>query len=65
MVAAADTGRCCLRVKFDGGDETKAAMFNALAAAKLPILELTAERKSLEQVFLRATAGILPEGTTV
>jgi ABC-2 type transport system ATP-binding protein len=54
-------GRCCLRVKFEGGDETKEALFHALAAAKLPILELTTERQSLEQVFLRATAGILPD----
>jgi ABC-2 type transport system ATP-binding protein len=48
-------GCCRLRVKFEGGDETKAALFHALAAAKLPILELTTERRSLEQVFLQAT----------
>jgi ABC-2 type transport system ATP-binding protein len=52
-------GRSCLRVKFEGGDKTKAALFHALAEAKMPILELTAERRSLEQVFLKATTGTM------
>jgi ABC-2 type transport system ATP-binding protein len=52
---AESEGRCCLRVKFEGGDDTKEALFHALAAAKLPILELVTERRSLEQVFLQAT----------
>jgi ABC-2 type transport system ATP-binding protein len=59
---AADAGgRCRLRVKLEGGDETRVALFRSLASADLPILELTGERQTLEQVFLRATAGILPE----
>jgi ABC-2 type transport system ATP-binding protein len=52
---AENNDRCCLRVKFEGGDETKEVLFHALAAAKLPILELVTERRSLEQVFLQAT----------
>jgi ABC-2 type transport system ATP-binding protein len=59
---AGDSGGCCrLRLKLEGGDETRVALFRSLASADLPILELVGERQTLEQVFLRATAGILPE----
>jgi ABC-2 type transport system ATP-binding protein len=57
--SASGVGHCCLRITFEGGEEAQVALFRSLAAADLPILELRSEGQSLEQVFLRATAGIL------
>jgi ABC-2 type transport system ATP-binding protein len=54
-------GRCRLRVKLDGGEAAQVVLFRALAASDMPILELMGEKQTLEQVFLRATAGILSD----
>ena len=53
--AAEGTTRCELTQTAEG--DVRAAIFNAFAEAKLPILEMTRVRASLEDVFLELTSG--------
>ena len=50
-----------IRIRFDPEQdeaiETRSALFLALSAAKLPILELVRKRESLEELYLEATVG--------
>lgn len=44
----------------DNAVETREALFRALSAAQLPILELVRKRKNLEDIYMRATLGNMP-----
>ena len=52
---------CSIKIRFDPGQdeamETRSALFFALSAAKLPVLELVRKRESLEELYLEATVG--------
>jgi hypothetical protein len=39
------------------GEETREALFYALAASRVTVLEMTPSLRTLEQVFLQVTAG--------
>jgi ABC-2 type transport system ATP-binding protein len=56
-LGAAGTSVCRLQLHFDGTEAAKVALFRALAAADLPILELSDERQNLEKLFFRVTTG--------
>ena len=53
----AEGGLACCELKQTCDTDTRPAIFNAFANAKLPILEMTRIRASLEDVFLELTSG--------
>lgn len=55
-------GECCCLVHCKGEEDPRAQVSRALAQAGCPVLELIAQQKSLEEVFLQLT-GAAPEQT--
>jgi ABC-2 type transport system ATP-binding protein len=52
-------GRTTLQVDFAGDDAEVAALLSALVSQGLPVIHLSEETRDLEEVFMRATKGIV------
>ena len=52
---ATEQGSCKVRITAEGDEDIRESVFYALAQARLPIMEMRPERKSLEDIFLELT----------
>jgi ABC-2 type transport system ATP-binding protein len=54
-----ENGRHRLRISLTGGDEAVSKLLSALVERGLPIVNFTEEERDLEEIFMRATKGIV------
>ncbi len=52
---ASEQGSCKVRITAEGEEDIRESVFYALAQARLPIMEMHPEKKSLEDIFLELT----------
>ncbi len=55
--SGAPEGCCNVRIRTEGDQDVREALFYLLAEKKLPILSMTLTEKSLEDIFLEVTGG--------
>lgn len=51
--------RLRLEVEFAGDDQSMSAVLNSLVEAKIPVVNFSADSRDLEEVFMRATKGLV------
>jgi hypothetical protein len=56
---SAENGRHRLRISLTGGDEAVSKLLSALVQRGLPVVNFTEEERDLEEIFMRATKGIV------